>query len=304
MKIIKQEKGKTLMLATKQLTVKGASILGNPLAMKVLETLRKEAMYPKELAKKLKMHEQKVYYYIHQLEDVGIIAVTKQERLQGMTAKWYAPVSDSFFMPLRAFREGAKVEESASGFLNPFISEGVLNALMIVGSPDPHGPLKARSRDGYFGMDLALFLGTFLHGVQGSKVRLDTEVQEKELRENHLIILGGPIVNKTAELLGTHAPIYFDEIKKGFYSKVSEKLYVQEEVGVIVKCKSPFNKEKQVLFIAGIRNWGTKAAILAFLQKFSELEKGNVYDSEVFCKVVEGVDLDSDGTIDSVEILE
>ncbi len=304
MKILRQERGKTQMLATYETTTKGASVLGNPLALKILQMLHQESMYPKQLAKKLKMHEQKIYYYIHQLEQSAIIKVVKQERLQGMTAKWYAPVSDSFFIPLGKFQESSKIDEQKSGFLYPFISEGAFNALIVVGSPDPHGPLKARSRDGYFGMDFALFIGTFLNRVSESKVRLDTEIKEKELHENNLIILGGPIVNKIAERLGKNNPIYFDEEKKGFYSTITEKLYVHEEVGIIVKCKSPFNKEKSILFLAGIRNSGTKSAILTFLQQFKEIEKGNRFDKNSTCKVVEGVDLDSDGIVDSIEILE
>jgi hypothetical protein len=58
--------------------------------------------------------------------------------------------------------------------------------LSIVGSPDPHGPSKARSKDGYFGMDLALFLGTFLSNITGSKVKLDTEIQDKDLENNNI----------------------------------------------------------------------------------------------------------------------
>lgn len=303
MQILRREKGKTEALATCELKA-GVRVLGNAIALKILQALALEEQYPKQLARKLKMHEQNVYYYIHQLEKAGAVKVVKQERLQGTIAKWYAPVSDSFFVRVGEFKEHRKLEEQKSRFLQPFISDGSLNALLVVGSPDPHGPLKARSRDGYFGMDLALFLGTFLHRVEESKVKLDTEVHEQNLRQNNLIVLGGPIVNKIAEGIGEHAPIYFDEQKKGFYSKLSKRLYVHEEVGVIVKCKSPWNKEKQILFVAGIRNAGTKAAILAFLQQLDELEKGNRFDREVFCKVVEGVDLDSDGQIDSVEILE
>lgn len=221
MKIVKQEKEKSLTLSTKELSIAKARLLGSPLAMRIMQSIHQEPMYPKQLAKKLKMHEQKVYYYIHQLEQAEIIKVIKQERLQGMIAKWYAPISDSFFVSIGEFQESSKVKEQQSGFLHPFISDGNLNALIVVGSPDPHGPLKARSKDGYFGMDLALFLGTFLNRVSESKVRLDTEIQEKELQENHLIILGGPIVNKVAERLRKHAPLYFDEGKKGFYSTIT-----------------------------------------------------------------------------------
>jgi hypothetical protein len=304
MKIVTKEKGKTYILSTREVPASGARVLGNPFAKKILQLLNKEPSYPKQLAKKLKIHEQNIYYYIHLLEKEKIIRVIKQERLQGIMAKWYAPVSDSFFVPLQDFKESSKIEEQESSFLKPFIEQGELNALIIVGSPDPHGPLKARSRDGYFGIDLALFLGTFLNHVSESRVKLDTEIQERDLKENNLIVIGGPIVNKVADTIGKQVPIYFDEEKKGFYSIPSKKLYVHEEIGVINKCKSPFNGKKELIYIAGIRNAGTKAAILAFLKYFPSLEEGNKFNRNVYATVVEGTDIDSDGIVDDVEILE
>ncbi|MBM3232926.1 helix-turn-helix domain-containing protein [Candidatus Pacearchaeota archaeon] len=304
MKVLKQEQSRTLTLNAQEIDSQGSSILGNPIALKILKELHNESMYPKRLAKKMKVHEQKVYYYIHHLEKAKLVKIVKEERLQGIVAKWYSPVSDSFVIPIGSFQESSKIKEHKSGFLYPFISEGTLNAMILVGSPDPHGPLKARSRDGYFGMDLALFLGTFLTHVPESKVKLDTEVQEKDLEQNNLIVIGGPIVNKVAESIGKRMPIYFDEEKKGFYSSITKRLYVHEEIGVINKCKNPFNDKKELLYIAGIRNAGTKAAILSFLKDFKDIEKGNQKDSKIFCKVVEGIDLDSDGIVDSIEFLE
>ena len=301
MKILKKE---NLMLATHEIGAKNMRALANPIALKILQALSHESMYPKYLAKKLRIHEQKVYYYIHGLEQAGAIQVVKQERLQGIIAKWYAPVSESFFLRIKDFHESSKLDEPTSAFLHPFIEQGEMNSLIVVGSPDPHGPLKARSRDGYFGMDLALFLGTFLHSIKESAVRLDTEIRQTELQQNNLIVLGGPIVNKVAEQLGKRMPIYFDEEKKGFFSTVSEKLYVHEEIGVIVKCTNPWNNEKKILFIAGIRNAGTKAAILTFLKHFHDIERGNLHNRDILCKVVEGIDLNSDGIVDDVEILE
>ncbi len=302
--MLKQEKGKTFTIPTREIYSKEAGILGSSIAIKILEALHKEPMYPKQLAKKMKIHEQKVYYYIHQMEKARLVKIVKEERLQGIIAKWYSPVSESFLIPIGEFQESSKVDEHASPFLTPFIEQGQLNALIIVGSPDPHGPLKARSRDGYFGMDLALFLGTFLNRVPNSKVKLDTEIQDKDLKEQNLIVIGGPIVNKVAEAIGKRMPVFFDEEKKGFYSTITQKLYVHEEIGVINKCKNPFNEKKDLLYIAGIRNSGTKAAILTFLQQFKEIEKGNRFDKHTFCKVVEGMDLDSDGVVDGIEILE
>ncbi|MBR9692897.1 hypothetical protein GOV07_03100, partial [Candidatus Woesearchaeota archaeon] len=56
--------------------------------------------------------------------------------------------------------------------------------------------------------------------------------------------------------------------------------------------------------IAGRRQPGTKAAILAFLQRFDELIAGNAHDSKIVAHVVEGRDLDSDGVVDDVKFRE
>ena len=304
MKIVKQKNGKSLMIKTQEIKLEDLPNLNNALAMGILKSLEAKEMYPKQIAKKLKIHEQNVYYYIRQLEKAKLISVARQENINGTVAKFYKLNSDSFFVKVGEFRESSKLEESGSEFLKPFIQNGELNALIVVGSPDPHGPQKARSKDGYFGMDLALFLGTFLNYVNESKVKLDTEVQEKDLHENNLIILGGPIVNKVTEMINKKMPIYFDEGKKGFYSTISKKTYFHDEIGVINKTKSPFNKDKMVLVIEGLRNSGTKAAIISFIKKFKDLEKGNRFNESVHSKVVEGEDLNSDGLVDSAEILE
>ena len=304
MKIVKQSNGKSLMLKTQEIKLEDLPNLNNALAMGILKSLEAKEMYPKQIAKKLKIHEQNVYYYIRQLERAKLISVARQENINGTVAKFYRLNSDSFFVKVGEFRESSKLEETGSEFLKPFIQNGELNALIVVGSPDPHGPQKARSKDGYFGMDLALFLGTFLNYVNESKVKLDTEVQEKDLHENNLIILGGPIVNKVTEMINKKMPIYFDEGKKGFYSTISKKTYFHDEIGVINKTKSPFNKDKMVLVIEGLRNSGTKAAIISFIKKFKDLEKGNRFNESVHSKVVEGEDLNSDGLVDSAEILE
>ena len=304
MNIITRREGKTYSLTTQEVWTREIRALDSEMGLSILKIIAKEPNYPKKIAKNLKIHEQQVYYYIHKLEKAGIIKVVKQERHNGTIAKYYAATSDSFYLRVGDFKESSKLEERTSLFLHPFIDKGELNSIVVVGSPDPHGPLKARSRDGYFGMDFALFLGTFIHNVPESRVKLDTEVSEKELSENNLIVIGGPIVNKVASLIGKRMPIYYDEEKKGFYSTISKKLYVHEEVGVIVKCVNPWNKEKRLLFIAGIRNFGTKAAILTFLKHFALIEKGNTFDNEIMANVVEGVDLNSDGIVDDAEILE
>ena len=51
----------------------------NKLSWKILQLLSENEMYPIEIAKKLKLHEQKVYYHIRKLSKAGVINVVKEE---------------------------------------------------------------------------------------------------------------------------------------------------------------------------------------------------------------------------------
>lgn len=303
MKIVQEKQNNVYSLDTKELSFNDVGSLNNPIAKKIISKL-KVPMYPKSLAKEIGVHEQKIYYHIKKLEKGGIIEVVNQVSINGTIANYYQVSSKSFFFKVEDFKETTNVVQKQSVYLKPFIENGNLNALIIVGSPDPHGPLKARSRDGYFGMDLALFLGTFLNYMPESRVKLDTEVTEKDLEANNLIVIGGPIVNKVSGEVNNNLKIYFDEDKKGIYSKLSKKTYHDEGIGYINKLKNPYNNDKALLLIAGLRNSGTKAAILAFLKHFDELKKGNSYKNTTHSRVVEGLDLNSDGVVDDCEFLE
>ena len=114
--------------------------------------------------------------------------------------------------------------------------------------------------------------------LKGYKPLFNATVIEKVIEE------GGIVIGKTAQ----------DEFGFGAFS-VNTKLNIP---------KNPFDKTKDIIVIAGRRISGTRAAILSFLQKFDEICKGNSHDSKIFAKVVEGIDKDSDGVIDSVEFLE
>ncbi len=273
---------------------KACALLGNAWVIRILKHILQKPDYPKSIARSFGEHEQKIYYYMRQLETAQLIEVVRTKQLQGTIAKYYAPTAESFAFLLAPLSESAKTVQKESVYLSPFIVHGKLNAQIIVGSPDPHGPLKARSKDGYFGMDLALFLGTFLHSLSALHVRLDTEVHEKDLADMNLIVIGGPIVNKVAALINAHSPIQFRD--KSVYDTRTKRQFVQEEIGLITKFANPFNKQKSVLYIAGLRNAGTRAAITAFVTAFSQVE------SLGSC-VVEGIDLDSDGVIDSVDFV-
>lgn len=302
--IIDKKKNEVFSLPAKEIKPENVGSISSELAIKILKLLTKKPMYPIQLAKELKVHEQKIYYHIRNLEKAGIIRMSKREDKQGATAKYYVIEKPSLVVRFKDLEPTQVVQlKSESDFLNPFVKDGELNAVIVVGSPDPHGPEKARSRDGYYGIDFALFLGTFLNYVPKFNVKLDTEVREKDLKKN-LILIGGPIVNNITEKINPKLPIRFEKPNWVIKSDISNKKYPQDEIGIIVKTKNPFNPKKFVLLIAGKRFSGTRAAIIAFLKNFKEITKGNVHNKSIKAKVVEGIDLDSDGIIDDVEFRE
>lgn len=304
--VIKESGTEILSSPAVQIKPEDAKSISSDLAIKILKLLSDNAMYPIELAKQLKVHEQKIYYHIRNLEAAGIIKVVKEEGRQGAIARYYKLDKPSVVINIKDLQPTQKMFQikSESEFFDPFIKDGKLDALIIVGSPDPHGPDKARSRDGYYGMDLALFIGTFLNYVPNSYVRLDTEVRTEEL-QNNLILIGGPVVNKITEKVNDKLPVYFDRnLNWAIKSKITNSSYPADEAGIIVKTKNPFNPDKMVLVVAGKRYSGTRASMIAFLKHYKEISKGNLHNPKKHAKIVEGIDLDSDGIVDEVEIRE
>jgi len=261
------------------------------LAIKILSMLSKESLYPKAIAKRLKENEQKIYYHMRRLEKNGLVELVSREEHLGGTAKIYRLKKPAFFMRFGEFSQASRIPKT-SKWLGQFVVNGKLNAKIVVGSPDPHGIERARARDAYYGIDLALFLGTFLVSSDHS-VALDTEITG--MKQN-MILIGGPIINRVTNRINKKLAVRFDE-RKNIYSALTRKTYRSDDCGIIVKAKNPFDETKWLLVIAGKRYSGTRAAILAFLKKFGEIEKKN-------CHVVEGVDSDGDGVVDDVRLLE
>lgn len=310
--IVEHRNGKTFSLPARFIEPHHARAALSPLAWKIILSISEKPSYPKEIGKKLKVHEQKVYYHIRNLEKAGLIRVAKTQNMYGVTAKIYDINEPAFALVLRNMEESQKIssiKDEHQNFLHPFIDNGNLNATIIVGSTDPHGPTKARAKDAPYGINLGFFLGSFLNYAPSASVKLDTETTREDLK-NNLIVIGGPGVNRLCAQINDKLPIKFkeDEKRKNFYtdiySTISKKTYGEDENGIIVKMKSPFVADKQVLVIAGKRSQGTKAAIIALMQKFDEICEGNAHNKRIMAKVVEGIDSDSDGIIDSVEIKE
>jgi len=303
MKIIKKTDEELFELKTTELNLEGISILKNELALKILNFLKNEQTYPKKIAEKLKIHEQKIYYYIKKLEKSKLIKIIDQKNIQGSTANIYDITSDSFFIKIKNFQK-RKTDYNTYLDFSPFIENGKMNSIIIVGSPDSHGKIKARAKDGHTAIELALFLGKYVDELTQDVVKLDTEITPDEIKNNNLIIIGGPNVNTVFDKINDKLKINFSREHRGIYSKITNKNYFEDEIGIVGKIKSPFNENKQILFFAGNRQNGTKSSVLFFTRNYHKFKENNIFDKKTQIKIVEGIDMNSDSIIDEVEILE
>ena len=297
--IEESEKGQKVFKAA-SLKPKNISILNSELSLKILQELAKRPSCAMDIARKLKQHEQKIYYHLRKMEKAGIIKLLKTEERVGAIAKIYSVIAPYFVFKLFDDKEAQniKVKIRESEFLNPFIKNKKMNCLIVVGSPDPHGKYAAQASDGSTAIDLALFLGTFAEKAKLS-YKLDTQLNEKDLKEN-LILIGGPKANILIDKINKKLPIYFD-VKHEFniVSTRTKNVYTGDDIGIVIKMKSPFCKDKKILVLSGKRFKGTRAAIIAIVKYCKELN-----DKEEIFAVVRGIDRDSDGMIDDVEFLE
>ncbi len=280
-------------------------VLANPLGWKIFQEMKVPAC-PKDVAKKLGIHEQKVYYYINRFRASGLIEEVKTEARHGTIARFYKAKNHAFGMCIDG-GESIKINihpPQQYKLLEPFIAEGRFNAKIIVGSPDPHGPWKARGSDSCCAIDFALFMGTFSAHTKLPNYMLDVEIREKDLKDN-LVLFGGPVVNMITKKINSKLPIYID-IKENFdiKSKISGRVYKDDECGFIAIIDNPWKKEKKILVLAGKRFQGTKSAVLAWIKYLEKIMEGNKFDKKIVAKVVRGYDMDGDGVIDSVDILE
>ena len=99
------EMKKKLLTDKKFATVKEIAIFNDPqklkmvlnrLTWKILLLLSEREMYPMEIAKKLGIHEQIVYYHIRKLVKAGVVRVVKEAEKKGAIAKYYHAAYPAF----------------------------------------------------------------------------------------------------------------------------------------------------------------------------------------------------------------
>ncbi|MBI4182320.1 MAG: hypothetical protein HY520_05125 [Candidatus Aenigmarchaeota archaeon] len=275
-------------------------LFASPLGWRVLREFAQPCC-PADAAKRLGVHEQKVYYYVTNFRKAGLLREVGREQRQGALARFYQ-LKDSAY-GVRVGPGQGKTLDPPSPPLQPFVQTGRLQARIIVGSPDPHGPFKARAADGCCAIDLALFLGSLAGGKQLPNYRLDVELREAE-RQGNLIVIGGPTVNMVTHALNDNLPIRFSLQGEVFLrSTLSGREYREDEEGMVTVVPNPWDPEGRILLLAGKRFAGTRAAILALIHR-PEIAREPNPSGEAIAHVVRGVDADGDGTVDTAEVLE
>ncbi len=289
----------------------------NKLGWKILEVLSEKEMYPMEIAKKLKVHEQKVYYHIRKLAKAGAIKVEREEKKKGATAKYYKTVSPAFGIE---FPKGYKtiqnislqsMDEQIQRFFKEFVNgKGILEGKIVVGSPTPHGPFKTSARDGHYAAHLALFLGQFAKMPADFAIKLDVDVKAEKEEKNHLILVGGPGTNLLTQEINDYLPVRFNMqssdqgfLLGGLSSEKTSRVYTADVVGVIAKIVNPWDTTKRIVVLAGNKAVGTKACVLA-LTNFWKKTLRKYRGEDTFATVIQGFDLDGDGKVDSIEVME
>jgi len=300
---VKERGNKREVFRAKEMEVKKMNVFGSELSVRIINELAKKPACAMDLARALNEHEQKIYYHLRRLEKAGIISLERTEVRAGALTKIYK--IDSPYIALKLFDDKPIeyfIRPKELEILHPFIENGKMNSIIIVSSPDPHGRFGAASSDGYAAIDLALFLGSFLREPE-INYRLDTQVDEDDLKKN-LILVGGPKANIVVDKLNKFLPIYFDEKNEWqIVSTLSKNVYRDDDIGLIIKMRNPFNPKNYVLMFCGRRFKGTRAATLALIKHANELEKNNKFKDGI-ARLVKGVDRDSDGIIDDCVFVE
>lgn len=309
-----KQRGKEIFVFEKPQKLK--MVLGK-LSWKIFSMLAEAEMYPMEIAKKLGVHEQKVYYHIRKLVKAGAIAVVREEEKKGAIAKYYRAVSSAFGIELPFGYRNVKtstftyMDEQLQRFFNPFIKEdGSFDGKIVVGSPDPHGPFKARARDGHYASYLTLFLGQFVRLPVDFIIKLDVDVKAEKEENNNLILVGGPGTNLLTQEVNDCLPIRFSMMPSehgflfgGLASQKTQNVYTGDAVGVVARIVNPWNKEKRIIVLAGNKAVGTKACVLALARFWKQTLKNFMAEND-FATVIQGFDLDGDGKVDSIEVIE
>ncbi|HLD86704.1 MAG TPA: helix-turn-helix domain-containing protein, partial [Candidatus Nanoarchaeia archaeon] len=121
--VIEKKGNEMHSLPAKELLKDDIGAISSELSQKIVGALAKEPLYPAELAKRLKVHEQKVYYHIRNLEKAGVIEIVKKETKQGAVANYYGATSPAYVVRFKEMEQTNKIAQmrNEASYLEPFI---------------------------------------------------------------------------------------------------------------------------------------------------------------------------------------
>jgi len=284
---------------------KHMAVFRSGLEIKVINELAKQPACAMDIAKTLKQHEQKIYYHLRKMKDAGIVRQAGLENRYGMTAKMFeltSPVVAAKLYEKSHVVEGEKkdIDPTIEKFLDPFVKDGRLNAKIIIGDSFSHGQYDAPSTEGPHTFDIGVFLGKYLTEIKFPTYNLDTDINEREMN-NNMILFGNSRTNVIIDKINANMPVYFDQKSGAIVDNNSNVKYDDPRIGMIGKFQNPFNKNKKILVIGGVRTRGTQAAVIAFTQYFDVIFKD--CDKNPLFKIVKGFDKNGDKIIDSIEVI-
>ncbi len=257
-----------------------ADVLSNETRIRILRILSSEEHYPAEIADKMGIDEQKVYYHIKKLEELSLVRKKREETIQGGVATYYE----------------ANDTQARISFLESDLVDAE-KIRIVVGSPDEHGPNQVRARDNHLSAEIGNILGRKL-GAQVTST-LDTEYRESD--PENLVLLGGPLTNMVTRKFNENFPVKF-EGEFPFQNLEHEgKQYSHRDIGVVQSIPHPENDDFKVIMLGGIKYSGTRASVLAFKDKINPLLRKS---TKPFYKIIKGKDMDGDGSVDSYEVVD
>ncbi len=305
-KLLREEEGSHYVKDIKLLDEEKLKNL-NSQTVRVLEEFARERSYPKMVADRLDMHEQKVYYHVKKLEEAGLIEVYKREKAGGALCKFYRPTSEAFGFSLTDDWKKVRMDKlDVSGtildFFAEFVEGGTFQGSIVVGSPKEHGPFMTSARDGHYAVQLGMFLGNFCDLENRFVVKLDTEVKAEGAHERNLMMIGGPITNMVTRDLNEDLDVRFDWEGKTWriVSDATGADYMEDNLGLIAKVHEG---DYARILLSGLDFEGTKSCILGITQNYEEILE-DYEPGQEFYRVIRGLDRDGDGKTDDIEILE
>lgn len=288
----------TLMLSD----IKEAKYIANETSRRIMEILSEGPTYSEEIARRLKIDRQRIYYRMKKLESAGLIRLTEIKNMNGSLAKIYVPVSGTvgfrFTDQSEAGRSHLKDYGIEETIFSEFITDKKFDGLVCVGSPDPHGTFRAISGDASYAVYLGMHIGTLADLPDYYPVTLDSDLFARNMMRENLVLIGGPVTNTVSMKINEFLPVRFRK-EAGWAIFDGREIYSGQTVGLIEKIKNPFNPLRSIIILAGNSRQGTMSAILGATKFWKSIYRGESENDLHY--VVHGYDDDSDGVVDSVD---